>query len=103
MSKGEPHTPEDEKRLAEIFHAIDRNKDGRIDIDDLSALLKSKNVPNASDQAQVIYECHVERLLVYVEFVLYLLIHLAVPFLCHVTSYFTDHFKGIWMSILRCL
>lgn len=47
-------TKDEKKRLEEIFHAIDRNKDGRIDLDDLSALLKSKNVPNASDQAQVI-------------------------------------------------
>lgn len=44
---------EDEERLSELFNSIDRNKDGRIDIDDLCALLKSKNVPNASDQAQV--------------------------------------------------
>ncbi|KAL4219598.1 hypothetical protein ACF0H5_022171 [Mactra antiquata] len=43
---------EDEERLSKLFNSIDRNKDGRIDIGDLSALLKSRNVPNASDQAQ---------------------------------------------------
>lgn len=54
MTKGHNISKEEQERLAEIFRTIDRNKDGRIDIDDLSALLKSKNVPNASDQAQVI-------------------------------------------------
>lgn len=53
MSQEDNMPKEDEERLAEIFQALDRNKDGRIDIDDLSALLKSqKNVPNASEQAQ---------------------------------------------------
>jgi Ca2+-binding EF-hand superfamily protein len=53
MSKGPNISKEDQQRFAELFNTIDRNKDGRIDISDLSALLKSKNVPNASDQAQV--------------------------------------------------
>lgn len=53
MSKGQNISKEDEERFAELFNSIDRNKDGRIDISDLSALLKSKNVPNASDQAKV--------------------------------------------------
>lgn len=53
MSKGPIISKEDEERFAELFNSIDRNKDGRIDIGDLSALLKSKNVPNPSDRAQV--------------------------------------------------
>lgn len=40
--EGSEHlTQEDEERLKDLFQKLDRNKDGRIDIDDLSAVLKS--------------------------------------------------------------
>ncbi|XP_045202786.2 calcium-binding mitochondrial carrier protein SCaMC-2-like isoform X2 [Mercenaria mercenaria] len=61
MSKGYNISKEDEERFAKLFNTIDRNKDGRIDISDLSALLKSKNVPNASDQAQHHHKHHIQH------------------------------------------
>ncbi|XP_052222319.1 calcium-binding mitochondrial carrier protein SCaMC-2-like isoform X2 [Dreissena polymorpha] len=42
----------DEDRMAKLFQEIDRNKDGTIDIDDLVARLKEKNVPDADKHAK---------------------------------------------------
>ena len=44
---------EDEKRLKGLFKQLDRNQDGRIDIDDLSATLKSSNIPSVADHTKV--------------------------------------------------
>ena len=47
-SKSEQLSKEDEERLKNLFHKLDRNKDGRIDIEDLSAVLKSSSKSVAS-------------------------------------------------------
>lgn len=63
--EGQSISKEDEERLSALFNVIDRNKDGRIDIDDLSALLTSKNLPSASDTAKV---CFSATVLIYIGF-----------------------------------
>ena len=42
-AKSEQLSKEDEERLKDLFHKLDRNKDGQIDIDDLSAVFKSSS------------------------------------------------------------
>ena len=44
---------EEEERLSELFNRLDVNKDGRIDIHDLSEALNSMQVPQVPGQAQV--------------------------------------------------
>lgn len=43
---------EEEKRLKDLFRKIDRNQDGRIDIGDLSAAVKSSNIPSVANQTK---------------------------------------------------
>ncbi|KAK3586972.1 hypothetical protein CHS0354_026687 [Potamilus streckersoni] len=45
-------TSAEKERLSALFEKIDRNKDGRIDIDDLSEALQSMNVPTVPGHAQ---------------------------------------------------
>ena len=47
-AKAEQLSKEDEERLKDLFHKLDRNKDGQIDIDDLSAVFKSSSKSVAS-------------------------------------------------------
>jgi len=46
-------TKKDEEQIAKLFQELDRDNDGKIDIEDLIARLKSKNVVDASKHAQV--------------------------------------------------
>lgn len=46
-------SPEEEQRLSGLFNRLDVNKDGRIDIHDLSEALNSMQVPQVPGQAQV--------------------------------------------------
>jgi len=46
-------TKKDEEQIAQLFQELDRDNDGKIDIEDLIARLKSKNVGDASKHAQV--------------------------------------------------
>ena len=46
-------SPEEEKRLADLFNRIDINKDGKIDISDLTTALHYMQVPQFPGQAQV--------------------------------------------------
>ena len=45
--------PEEEARLAELFNRLDVNKDGKIDINDLTAALHQMQVPQVPGQAEV--------------------------------------------------
>ena len=47
-------TPEDQKRLSELFDSLDVDKDGRIDVNDLTEALQQLEVPVIPGQAQVV-------------------------------------------------
>lgn len=44
---------EDRKRISDLFNRLDRNKDGKIDIKDLTEALHHLQVPTVPGQAQV--------------------------------------------------
>ena len=46
-------SPEEEKRLGQLFDQLDINRDGKIDIRDLSGALHQLRVPQVPGQAQV--------------------------------------------------
>ena len=46
---------EDEERYAGLFNKLDVNKDGRIDIEDLTEALQQMQVPHLPGHAQVVY------------------------------------------------
>jgi len=48
------HTAADEQRLEELFRKLDLNRDGRIDIHDLSEALHRLKVPQLPGHAQVL-------------------------------------------------
>ena len=51
---GSSQLPEDErKKLHDLFQQLDVNKDGTIDIDDLTRAMKSMQVPQVPGHAQV--------------------------------------------------
>lgn len=50
----DPQLPKDEiKKLHELFQQLDVNKDGTIDIDDLTRAMESMQVPQIPGHAQV--------------------------------------------------
>ncbi|KAL5012774.1 hypothetical protein ScPMuIL_011325 [Solemya velum] len=51
-------TSEEEKRLETLFQKLDVNKDGRIDIDDLSQGLHDANIPQVPGHAQKFFRKH---------------------------------------------
>ncbi|WAR30530.1 SCMC2-like protein [Mya arenaria] len=53
--KGHNLSQEDEDQIAKLFKELDRNKDGKIEIEDLIVRLKAKNVADASRHAEVIH------------------------------------------------
>ena len=52
-AKSKSEAVEDEERIAELFNQLDVNKDGRIDIHDLTEALAKLNIPQIPGQAQV--------------------------------------------------
>ncbi|XP_052789197.1 calcium-binding mitochondrial carrier protein SCaMC-2-like isoform X2 [Mya arenaria] len=50
--KGHNLSQEDEDQIAKLFKELDRNKDGKIEIEDLIVRLKAKNVADASRHAE---------------------------------------------------
>ena len=57
-AKAEQLSKEDEERLKDLFHKLDRNKDGHIDIDDLSAVFKSSSKSVASQTKVKPHKCN---------------------------------------------
>ena len=47
-------SPEEEKRLSELFDRLDVDKDGRIDVNDLTEALHLLEIPVIPGQAQVV-------------------------------------------------
>lgn len=48
---------EEEVKLKELFDKLDVNKDGRIDINDLTQALSTLQVPQTPGHAKVIFDC----------------------------------------------
>lgn len=46
-------TSDEEEKFTDLFNRLDTNKDGRIDIHDLSEALKTMRVPQVEDHARV--------------------------------------------------
>lgn len=54
-SSGHPPKPskEDEERFARLFEQLDRNRDGKLDLQELSEGIERLGLPSTSETAQV--------------------------------------------------